>query len=286
VAMQLAPHYDFAIIVSVDGSPSDQSAPLVRQRRRLEDLLRGLSDEQWNAPSRCGSWTVKDVVVHLAGVNRFWQVSAAAGIAGAPTRLLGGFDPATTPSMMVDSLGALTSAAALDMFVSSNDALLATVADLDDNGWVALAESPAGHVSLRLVMQHALWDSWVHERDIMLPLGLAPVVEPDEVRSCLQYAAALSAAISIGLGQPITGLFAVLAANPPVTFVVEVTNLVAISELADGVVPPAAWCLQGDAVQLAEALSIREALAASAPHEWRALLGGLVTAFDTPSEAG
>ena len=34
-----------------------------------------------------------------------------------------------------DSLGTLTSAAALDMFVSSNDALVATVADLDDTGW-------------------------------------------------------------------------------------------------------------------------------------------------------
>ena len=284
--MQLSPHYDFPIIVSIDGSPSGQCAPLVRQRRRLEDLLRGLSDEQWNVPSRCGTWTVKDVVVHLAGVNRFWQASAAAGIAGTPTRLLGGFDPAATPSMMVDSLGSVSPAAALEMLVSSNDALLATVADLDDTGWTAVAESPVGHVSLRLVMQHALWDSWVHERDIMLPLGLAPAVEADEVRSCLQYAAALGAALSIGLGQPITGWLSVQAANPSVIFAVEVTTLVAISELADGVVPATASCLQGDAVQLAEALSIREPLASSAPHEWRALLGGLATAFDTPSEAG
>jgi len=149
-----------------------------------------------------------------------------------------------------------------------------------------VAESPVGHVSLRLVMQHALWDSWVHERDIMLPLGLAPVVESDEVRSCLQYAAALGAALSIGLGQPITGRFSVQAANPSVTFALEVTNLVAISELADGVVSVTASCLQGDAVQLAEALSIRVPLASSAPHEWHALLGGLATAFDTPSEAG
>ena len=283
--MQLSPHYDFPIIVSIDGSPSDQCVPLVRQRRRLEDLLRGLSDEQWNAPSRCGTWTIKDVVVHLAGVNRFWQASAAAGIAGTPTRLLGGFDPAATPSMMVDSLGSITSAVALEMFVSSNDALLATVADLDDTAWTAVAESPVGHVSLRLVMQHALWDSWVHERDIMLPLGLAPVVESDEVRSCLQYAAALGAALSIGMGQPITGRFSVRAANPSVTFALEVTTLVAISELADGVVPATASCLQGDAVQLAEALSIRVPLASSAPHEWRALLGGLATAFDTPSYA-
>jgi uncharacterized protein (TIGR03083 family) len=284
--MQLSPHYDFPIIVSIDGSLSDQCAPLVRQRRRLEDLLRGLSDEQWNAPSRCGAWTVKDVVVHLAGVNRFWKASAAAGIAGTPTRLLGAFDPAATPLMMVDSLGSVSPAVALDMFVSSNDALLATVADLDDTAWTAVAESPIGHVSLRLVMQHALWDSWVHERDIMLPLGLDPVVESDEVRSCLQYAAAVGAALSIGLGQPITGRFSVQAANPGVSFALEVTNLVAISELADGVVSATASCLQGDAVQLVEALSIRVPLASSAPHEWHALLGGLATAFDTPSEAG
>jgi uncharacterized protein (TIGR03083 family) len=35
------------------------------QRRRLVDLLDGLSDEQWRQPSLCTDWTVRDVAAHL-----------------------------------------------------------------------------------------------------------------------------------------------------------------------------------------------------------------------------
>ena len=31
---------------------------------------------------------------------------------------------------------------------------------------------------MRLLASHALWDGWVHERDIALPLGLTPPEEP------------------------------------------------------------------------------------------------------------
>ena len=35
-------------------------------------------------------------------------------------------------------------------------------------------------MSVRLLAHHALWDAWVHERDIALPLGRTPDVEPDD----------------------------------------------------------------------------------------------------------
>ncbi|WP_433502607.1 maleylpyruvate isomerase family mycothiol-dependent enzyme [Pseudonocardia halophobica] len=35
------------------------------QRRSLADLLEGLSDEQWQQPSLCTGWTVRDVAAHL-----------------------------------------------------------------------------------------------------------------------------------------------------------------------------------------------------------------------------
>ena len=52
-----------------------------------------------------------------------------------------------------------------------------------------------------MVAHHALWDCWVHERDIVLPLGLPTAIEPDEVRACLRYAAALSPAFAISSGR-------------------------------------------------------------------------------------
>jgi uncharacterized protein (TIGR03083 family) len=37
-----------------------------RERLRLADLLAGLSEEQWEAPSLCVQWRVRDVAAHVA----------------------------------------------------------------------------------------------------------------------------------------------------------------------------------------------------------------------------
>ena len=143
------------------------------------------------------------------------------------------------------------------------------------------AESPAGHVPIRLLAYHALWDSWVHERDIALPLGLAPEVEPDEVRSCLRYAAALGPALALGHGQSIVGEFAVCAREPAASFVLEVGETVAVR---DGDTTTDAPCLRGGGVELVEALSIRAPLPADTPEEWYRVLNGLATTFDAELE--
>jgi len=38
-------------------------------RHELTDLLRGLTLDEWNAPTACGDWTVGDVASHLLGVE-------------------------------------------------------------------------------------------------------------------------------------------------------------------------------------------------------------------------
>lgn len=50
---------------------------------------------------------------------------------------------------------------------SPND-LLGSLEAVD---WEALAEAPPGHITVSAVTHHALWDSWIHERDVLLPLG-------------------------------------------------------------------------------------------------------------------
>lgn len=212
--MIISPRYDGPVILSIAGSVDDQLVPVVRQRRRLEAMLAGLAADEWAAPSRCDGWCVQDVVAHLVGVNSFWHGSVAAGLAGAPTRFLASFDPAATPPALVARMSALAPAQVLEQFVSSNDSLLGAFSNLDADGWSTMAESPAGHVPIRLLAQHALWDAWVHERDIALPLGQMPAEEPDEVQSCLRYSAAVSPALAIGLGRSRAGRFAVEATRP------------------------------------------------------------------------
>jgi uncharacterized protein (TIGR03083 family) len=167
--MILAPRYDGPTILSVDGHPQDQFQPFTRQRRRMQAMLAKMTDQEWLSASRCLGWTARDVVAHLVGVNTFWYSSIGAGLAGMPTRVLAGFDPAATPPVMVDWMSSLTTREVFDQFVSTTEGLLGMVAELTDRGWSTLAETPAGHVPIRLLAQHALWDSWIHERDIALP---------------------------------------------------------------------------------------------------------------------
>ena len=281
--MLLTPRYDGPPILIIEGEPGDVLAPVVRQRLRLQAALAALGDDDWQAPSRCDGWNVQDVVAHLIGVNSFWQGSVLAGIAGAPTRILAAFDPVATPPMMVGGMRSLSPAEVLEQFVASNEGYLDAVTDLDDEGWGAIAESPAGHVSVRMVGAHALWDSWVHERDILLPLGADPAIEADEVAVCLRYAAALGPAFAISQGAGTRGAFAVDAGDPDVAFVLEIEDSVLVRDLPglDG-----APCLQGPSVELVEALSMRVPLPAAAPPEWRVLLGGLATVFDAEVDAG
>jgi hypothetical protein len=184
---------------------------------------------------------------------------------------------------MVDGAGEQSPADVLGRFRSTNEALLAALASLDEAQWSLPAESPPGHVPIRLLAQHALWDCWVHERDVALPLGVVPVIEPDEVRTCLRYAAAVGPALALGMGGAHSGSFAVEATDPEVRFVLRVGESVALDDDGDRAGLP---CLRGDAVELIEVLSLRAPLPPGAPDEWRQVLGGLGAAFDADLGVG
>ncbi|MCU1400894.1 MAG: DinB family protein [Acidimicrobiales bacterium] len=282
--MKVHPRYDGPPILDIEGSPDEQREPLTRQRRRMQAMLAELDPADWSAPTRCADWPVRDVVAHLVGVNRFWNASIVAGAAGTPTRWLVGFDPAATPADMVASMADIDTAELLRQFDDSTDQLLATVASLDEPSWSMLAESPAGHVPIRLLAQHALWDSWIHERDIALPLGLEPEVCHDEVRACLQYATVIGPALALQSREATdTDVYVVEAVHPPLTFVLEVGPAVHLRDADDEERPcGSTTILRGDAVELIEVLSLRAPAPESTPEVWRSLLGGLAEAFDVP----
>jgi uncharacterized protein (TIGR03083 family) len=47
--------------------PLDLTGMLEPERRVLLDLLADLGDEEWDAPTECPAWTVKDVALHVLG---------------------------------------------------------------------------------------------------------------------------------------------------------------------------------------------------------------------------
>jgi uncharacterized protein (TIGR03083 family) len=279
--VKLVPRYGAPPIISIDAAPDSQLAPSVRQRRRFQNLLASLDKDQWTAPTRCEGWDVADIVAHLISVNIFWTLSIGQGLAGRPTRYLEDFDPAVTPSQLVANARGTPPLDLLDQLVASNNDLLNLVERLDDFGWAQSAECPVGHLPIRLVLQHGLWDGWIHERDVAVPLGLPVTVEPDEVISSLVYASALSPAIALIRGVSLRGEFTLTTNSPPSKWHIDVATQV---EVRQSEAASAAPTLNGAAVDLAEALSLRSPLPSGTPEGWRRRLGGgLSVAFHADS---
>ena len=275
--MLIKPDYERQVVV-LDGQPSDIAVPLLRQRRRLDAVLAGLTDEQWRTPSRCDGWTVQDVIAHLAGTNGYWQLSMAAGLAGEPTRVLVAFDPKATPAAMVSTMQELTPAETYAQLVAGHEELYRFVAGLDDEGWSTLAESPSGHAPISVLAHHALWDAWIHERDVLLPLGLVPIEEPDEILASLRYIAALGPAFWLAHTPDARGTLVLEVSDPDARIVVSVDGVVRVHEGDE----PGDVILRGRAAHVLDQVSIRAPFEQDVPAEHRWLLQGLAEVFETP----
>jgi uncharacterized protein (TIGR03083 family) len=276
--MQLSPRYDTAPIIQLDGPADAVRTPLARQRRRLATLLDGLDDDAWGAPTRCDEWRVRDVVSHLADADGFWALSLQQGAAGTPTRMLDGFDPKATPAALVAAAGDASRAEVAERFHAASDGLVAAFDALDEAGWAALVEAPPGYVSASAMAHHALWDGWVHERDILLPLGETPVEEDDEVLAGLRYAAALGPAFALAADPGRRGALAIDASDPADAFVVEVDG---VARVRSGPAPAGAPVLAGPAVTLVEALSIRVPFPTRIDGDDAWLVAGVADVFET-----
>ena len=274
--MLLMPRYGTTPVLALDGDPAAIGAPLIRQRRCLADTLRRLSDEQWSHPSRCDGWSALDVAIHLASTNSFWEASIRFGVAGAPTEILASFDPVATPAQMVAASDE-SAAEVVEALAASNESLAALVDELAPSDWEQLGEAPPGHISISAVAHHALWDSWIHERDILLPLGESPPEVPDEVIASLRYVASLPPALAVTRGETRSGGFDVRASDPDTSFHVAIGADVAVTDGSEG----ADFVLAGKAVDLLEALSVRAPLAVAVPDDLQWALAGLRTVFDS-----
>lgn len=274
--MLLTPRYGDVPVMSVEVR-ADGPHPMVGQRRRLEAVLRSLTEDQWHHPSRCAGWTVQDVITHLTSTNAFWALSIQRGLAGEATCFLAAFDPAASPAALVAEHQGTPTDVTLERFATSTEALARVVEDLDDEGWAKTAEAPPGHLPIRLVADHAVWDAWVHERDIVLPLGREPVVDDVEVRTCLRYGAALGRALALCIGASEPGIVEIQVTGPADRFVVDVgEDQVRIHA---GPVPAGGRTIRADAVDLLEVLSRRD-VGWPAPPEAAWLTAGLAEAFD------
>ena len=201
-AMRLTPRYDGPAVLQFPGAIRDLSVPLLRQRRRLGALLSGLDDAQWATASRCEKWSVRDVIAHLVGADQFWVLSAAAALAACPNarsrHLRSGGHPRpdgrrhARPVAHPGPLQLLGRGrrSRRDPHRPRRGPVVSTGRGA---AWPRRAAPhgpprPLGPVDPRSA--------------IVLPLGMTPVEEPDEVLACLEYSAALSRRSSLPAVRP------------------------------------------------------------------------------------
>lgn len=130
--------------------------------------LAALDERQWNAPSWCGDWTVREVAAHLVDNARVTRL----GIVVAMARARFDFD-------RYNALGV-----ARELGDSSSDTL---------NGLRSVAwrrTGPPAHIDSRLV------EEVVHGEDIRRPLGITHTYAPEAVERALRY----QARTSVGVG--------------------------------------------------------------------------------------
>jgi uncharacterized protein (TIGR03084 family) len=139
---------------------------LEAEQDRLQEILTGLDEAQWTAPSGAAGWTVADVVLHLAQSEEA-AVGSVAGLSPASRP-----DSGRTLDQAVDDLVRAERASPGQVFQRWREARRAALAALRAAGpdqalpWVTGPVKPATLATTRLA------ELWAHGLDITGPLGI------------------------------------------------------------------------------------------------------------------
>jgi uncharacterized protein (TIGR03083 family) len=190
----------------VEVDPGAMLRAFARHRRRFADAVVSLDDEALAHPTRCTEWSVADVLRHCCDVDEWFR----AGAAGEPTAFHDpSFDAITTPHERVVAQRASSDADARDRFVASSYAVASDVEASGSDRWSAHAVSPIerlfenvgvsiGPVPWWLATEHHFLDSFVHERDVLIPRGVEPPQIGDETVPLLAHILALAGVAAFG----------------------------------------------------------------------------------------
>ena len=170
-------------------------------RDRLTGWLADLPDDAWGGPTRCDGWTVSELVRHLASVLQFEGFTLHQAAKGHATRLLEGMDTQETPGAAAALLGDLDPGALLETMRGFDAQIDTTVDEWSAADWGRTAEAPPGHLPAWMSLCHMLFDSWVHEYDLLLPRDETPAVVANEVEIVVAYVLGLAGVTGEGFDR-------------------------------------------------------------------------------------
>jgi uncharacterized protein (TIGR03083 family) len=170
------------------------------QRQRFVTVLQGFGPGDWAAPTRCTDWSAHHVVRHLCDGN---MKAAAMGPDDRTLDLTSGYDPRITPREWLTASAGESPDATLSRFVATTGERLARDRARLAQGMRFDVRLPYGPVDWTVRVLHGFWDSWLHERDVLLARGAHHPTGRDATVYATAYGLFIAAAVAAAFGDPV-----------------------------------------------------------------------------------
>lgn len=178
--------------VALRSSSMDVVSALDEAWTSIRTLFASLAPDEWDRPTACSEWTVRDMAAHLGAVEGgflgFEQPPPPEGWSTSHT----GVDAWTAQGV------AARQAWSADQLIAEVDRVaktrLAQVKGLDEAGWQERVMGPLGETTVRGLCEIRLFDIYIHLLDmrsgLQRPLHMSD--EPQALEACVERAVQLS----------------------------------------------------------------------------------------------
>ncbi len=245
------------------------------QRQRFVTVLQRFGPDDWAAPTRCADWSAHDVVRHLCDCN---GIGIAVGADDGTLDITAGFDPRITPRGWLTASAGEPPDVTLTRFVATTGELVSLARDRLAQNRRFDVRLPYGPMDWTVLLLHCFWDSWIHERDVLLARGTEHPTDSDAAGYATAYGVFIAAAVAAMLGAQVREKLS-LAGDGGGVFEVDSGDGITLTTTRMRTAgPPAA--------QVADALAGRADIAAvlnDLPASSRAALSPLADFFNTPA---
>ena len=194
-------------ISTADGlvaEPGALMSVLESHHARVLEGWRGFTTDEWSRSTRNAMWSVHDTARHVADA-----IEQGAALAEGDNDLgsLHGFSPSSTPTEWLEASARESSADTSARYAAAasrfRDAVGSRLASGDDARATTVYPGDA-HWTANIV--HILWDSWIHERDVLLPLNKEQAATADEERIVGLYGVFMAGVPSKIFGQEMSAV--------------------------------------------------------------------------------
>jgi uncharacterized protein (TIGR03083 family) len=170
------------------------------QRRRFVAVLQGFGPADWAAPTRCADWSAHDVVRHLCDCN---AIAAGSGPGDHTLDITAGFDPRITPRGWMTTSASESPDATLARFVATSKEVLTLLRTRLAQNRKFDIRLPYGPMDWTVLVLHGFWDSWIHERDVLLARGSEHPTDDDAIAYATAYGLFIAAAVASMFGDQV-----------------------------------------------------------------------------------